>query len=144
MPQDLDIICPLVNRSDMEAELGIDLGLLYEAMIDGFGETSDLVDSRLSFFHNAMAQMQNGTIAFDEHVQKAESFMWIVPGLLFTASLLSAMAMLGSVVAWKQKSGDRVEFALSYLLLPTLIFVSIGCWIVVAMASFGTMITSGA
>jgi hypothetical protein len=143
MPQDLGVICPLVDPNDMETELGIDLGILHGIAIDGFRVTSDLVDTRLSFFYNAMAQMQNGSIAFEEHIQEAESFMWIVPGLLFTVSILSALAMLGSVLAWKQKSGDRIEFALSYLLLPTLIVVSIGCWIIVAMASFGAMITSG-
>eukprot|EP00980_Cylindrotheca_fusiformis_P030454 scaffold24835_cov113-Cylindrotheca_fusiformis.AAC.1 len=142
MPHDLGVICPLMSQGSMEAELGIDLAVLHDTVTEGFEATNDLVEQRLSFFYNSMVQMRNGSIAFEDHVQEAESYMWIVPGLLFTVSILSAFAVLASVLAWKQKSEERLEFALSYLVLPALILASIGCWTAAVLASAGTMMTS--
>lgn len=127
----------------MEIELGIDLGDLHSIVNQDYRDTSILVDARLNFFFNALDQLDNGFSVFNGHVIKTESTMWIVPGLLFSISVLSAGAMFGSLLAWKKKSGERMQMAMSYLLLPALIIVALGCWAVVSLTSVGTMLTSG-
>ena len=85
----------------MEVQLGIDLSLLHEILNQNYHETSNLVDARLNFFYNALYQLENGSSIFNDHVIETESVMWMVPGLLFSVSVLSAGAMFGSLLAWK-------------------------------------------
>ena len=143
MPDMLGVICPNIRASQMEVELGIDLSLLLEIINKDYRETSRLVDARLNFFHNAVYQLHKGSSVFNDHVTKTESMMWMVPGLLFAISILSAGAMFGSLLAWKKKSGDRLQMTMSYLLFPSLIVVALTCWTVVSLTSIGTMLTSG-
>lgn len=143
IPDDLKTICPLVNQSDMDAELGVDLGVLLHVMFDDLNNTHEFVEDRLAFFNNVVEKMQTGTDAFDEHVQKVEYWMWIVPGVLFTVSVLAAVSILGALMAWRKKSGVRFQMVMSYIVLPLLILTSIACWTIVVMASFGTILGSG-
>jgi len=142
MPPSLVEICPNIRASQMEVELGIDLGVLHAIVYQDYRATANLVDARLNFFFNAIGQLGNGSSTFNDHVIETESMMWMVPGLLFSVSVLSAAAMFGSLLAWKKKSGDRLQMTMSYVLLPSLIVVSLACWAVVSLTSIGTMLAS--
>lgn len=127
----------------MEAELGIDLGILHGILYQDYRLTETLVDARLHFFFNAIGQLGNGSAIFEDHVTETESMMWMVPGLLFSISVISAGAMFGTLLAWKKKSGDRLQMTMSYVLLPSLVIVALSCWAVVSLTSVGAMLTSG-
>ncbi|CAJ1934542.1 unnamed protein product [Cylindrotheca closterium] len=142
MPPSLVDICPNIRASEMEVELGIDLGILLGIVYEDYRVTANLVDARLNFFFNAIGQLGNGSSVFNVHVTETESMMWMVPGLLFSISVLSAAAMFGSLLAWKKKSGHRLQMTMSYLVFPSLIIVALACWVVVALTSIGTMLTS--
>lgn len=143
MPQSFVEICPNIRASEMEIELGIDLSALFGIVYDDYRITANLVDARMNFFFNAIGQLGNGSSTFYDHVVETESMMWMVPGLLFSVSVLSAAAMFGSLLAWKKKSGYRLQMTMSYLVFPALIIVALSCWTVVAFTSVGTMLTSG-
>lgn len=143
MPKSIIDICPNIRQSEMEVEIGIDLGTLFRIVTTDYHTTKSLLDARLSFFFNALQQMDNGSSRFKDHVNEVESMLWMIPGLLFSISIISASAMFGTLLAWKKKSGDRLQMTMSYLLFPALITVALSCWFLVSLTSVGTMLTSG-
>jgi ABC-type multidrug transport system permease subunit len=103
----------------------------------------ELVNFQLGLVKNGVDRIDGGMVTFEESVDTVDELMWIVPGLLFAVSMLTAISMLGVLLAWKGKSGVRIQRAMSYFVLPLLIVASIACWIAAIMASFGTMVSSG-
>jgi hypothetical protein len=143
MPRNLTIICPLVDPTQMKSELGIDLGELKEVVFEDYPSAESIWEDRLAFYNHTVEKVQTSITSFEYHVETAESFMWIVPGLLCSISILAAICMISAVLAWKQKSSDNLSKAMSYIALPILIVLSIGCWAVLILSSFGTILTSG-
>lgn len=92
---------------------------------------------------NIVQSLETGIIRFEDSMSTGEDYMWIIPGLLFAVSLLTACAMLGVLLAWKDKSGTRVQNIMSYFVLPLLIVVSGACWVAVSVTSVGTMLSAG-
>jgi hypothetical protein len=142
-PIDMDIICPQIGRDDIESELGIDLNDLVDTVSDQYDEVNGNVTYQLGLVKNVVEKIDTGLATFESSIKTVEGFMWIVPGLLFAVSLLAAVSTFGVLLAWKDKSGARIQRIMSYFVLPMLIIISTGCWIIVICASFGTMISSG-
>jgi hypothetical protein len=142
-PTDLKVLCPQIDKGDIENELGIDLNDLVNTLAGEFNEMMELVNFQLGIVKNGFDRIDGGMVTFEETVDTADEMMWIVPGLLFAVSMLTAISMLGVLLAWKGKSGVRIQRTMSYFVLPLLIVASISCWIVAIIASFGTMVSSG-
>jgi ABC-type multidrug transport system permease subunit len=139
----MKVLCPQIEKDDIMSELGIDLNDLVDTLAGDFDEMMELVNSQLGLVKNVVDRIDGGMVTFEESVDTADEIMWIVPGLLFAVSMLTAISMLGVLLAWKGKSGVRIQRAMSYFVLPLLIVASIACWIAAIMASFGTMVSSG-
>jgi predicted membrane channel-forming protein YqfA (hemolysin III family) len=76
-------------------------------------------------------------------VAKTEEYLWVIPALLIVISVLSSISIAGVVLAWKDRSGVRLQRTMSYIVLPLLIMTSIACWMVVVVTSFSSMIGTG-
>ena len=142
LPQDVRLICPLIFEDNMEEEIGVDLRDIMGVLINELNTTESSVVDRLDYLGNVLEKMQEGTSLFEGQVDLIEKWMWIVPGVLFTVSVISAISMLGTILAWKNNSGPRVQKFMSYIVLPILILSSIACWATLIASSFGTMLTS--
>lgn len=139
----MDTLCPQIKRKDIEAELGFDLNDLVNTVSNHYDGLNGRLGYQLRVVKNIVSKIDTGLITFDRTVYTIENFMWFVPGLLFVVSLLASVAAFGVLVAWKEKSGTRVQRIMSYFILPMLIIVSLASWIVVICASVGTMVGSG-
>jgi len=142
-PTDLGVVCPLIDELEFEALLGIDLRGIIQAVSEEYDRLKDEVRTQLSLGNMIVDSVENGISDFEASISKTEENMWIIPALLFVISVLSAISILGVVLAWKEKSGIRFQRSMSYGVLPLLILVSIACWMVVVVSSFGSMIGTG-
>eukprot|EP00339_Tiarina_fusa_P000642 CAMPEP_0116998862 /NCGR_PEP_ID=MMETSP0472-20121206/1785_1 /TAXON_ID=693140 ORGANISM="Tiarina fusus, Strain LIS" /NCGR_SAMPLE_ID=MMETSP0472 /ASSEMBLY_ACC=CAM_ASM_000603 /LENGTH=923 /DNA_ID=CAMNT_0004698141 /DNA_START=148 /DNA_END=2919 /DNA_ORIENTATION=+ len=142
LPVDAVHICPLVKKENFESELGINLNDLLDTVSLRFEDVDAYVTEILVVVETVVTRVSDGAIAFEESVDTTEQILWIVPAVLFAVSMLVAIAALGVLLAWKNKSGARIQAVLSYGVLPLLILVSTACWIITIAAAFGTMTSS--
>lgn len=141
-PTDIRTICPQIDSRDIESELGIELNDLVDTVSDNFDELNGVVNYQLRAIKTVVSKIETGMMTFENSMDEVDRWMWIVPGLLLAVSLITALSMFGVLLAWKEKSGKRLQRAMSYVVLPSLIVASIACWVIVICASFGTMVSS--
>jgi hypothetical protein len=141
-PIDLDVLCPQIDPAQIKVELGIDLNEMVSLLESEYQGLSQEVNRNVSTVGKLIDDIETGLYDFEDSVNHVESLMWIVPGFLFAVSLLAAISMLGVLLAWKEKSGRVFQRAMTYVILPTLIVVSIACWVVVLCTSVGAMVSS--
>ena len=94
-------------------------------------EIEDVLDT----FEDAASMME---VSFD----RAESVVWLVPGLLLAVSIVTALATFGVILAWKQESGLRLQRCMSYGLLPALIALCLLCWILCIATTVTTTLSA--
>jgi hypothetical protein len=142
-PTDIAIVCPLIDIEALEEQLGVDLSQILGSVDDEFEKLKAEVTDQLALGNMLVDRIEKGVSHYEASISTAEDYMWVVPSLLFAVSVLSSISILGVVLAWKEKSGIRIQRMMSYIVLPLLILVSISCWAVVVVASMGTMIGTG-
>ena len=140
VPTDLDIICPLVNSSDFESLLGVDINGIIETIVEQQYSLREDVETRLSTGQFFADGIESGLSTLEIYADESEKYVWILPGLLLAISALTAISIIGVVLAWKEKSGVRFQRVMSYVVLPLLILAAIVCWIMVMMLSLSTMV----
>ncbi|KAG7349167.1 hypothetical protein IV203_011764 [Nitzschia inconspicua] len=139
-PTDLAVICPLVPAHAFEADLGVDLSNIVRSVADEYNGLKEEVTSQLAVGNNLVDRVDTSVTNFEASVDTTEKYMWAIPALLFAIGVLSAVSILGVVMAWKEKSDFRFQRTMSWIVLPLLILASIACWMVVVFASMGSMV----
>ena len=142
-PVDLSVICPKIDPSTLQIQLGINLGDLTGFLTSEFENLSNQVERNVSLVNSYLVEIDDGLNQFQLYVDNAAGMLWFIPAVLFAESVLVALSMLGALLAWKGKSGRVFQRLMSYVVLPFLLLVSIASWIVVVAAAFGTMMSSG-
>jgi hypothetical protein len=142
-PKDLSVVCPLIDESYLKDQIGIDLNNVIDAIAVEYNNLKGEVTAQLAFGNNIVDRMESGISGFEATVTTTEDYLWVVPALLFIISILAAISIAGVVLAWKDKSDIRLQRAMSYIVLPLLILTSIGCWMVVVVTSFSSMVGTG-
>ena len=135
------MICPRIDPAQIEAELGIDLRQMVLLLESDYRGLSEEVNRNVTTVGKLIDDIETGMYDFENYVNRVESLLWIVPGFLFAVSLFAAISMLGVLLAWKEKSGRVFQRAMTYGILPTLIVLSIACWVIVLCTSFGAMVS---
>lgn len=135
------VICPKIDR-EVDPSIGEDLKQLVNAVAKDYDALVTASGDKMNFVNSLLNGFGGGLTKYEASIEEAEGYMWIVPGVLFAVSLLTAMSMLGVILAWREKSGEQVQRVMSYLVLPMLI-VAVGfCWVIVIFSALGTMIGS--
>ena len=142
-PVELSVVCPNVDADQLEVVLGFDLRDLATIVSEEFPVINEAVKQNTTTVQTLLSRIDTSLTDFEAYIDKAEDFMWIVPGLLFAVSMLAAITMLGVLLAWKEKSGRCFQRTMSYITLPLLLIVTLMCWALVISSSFGAMITYG-
>lgn len=142
-PVDLSLVCPNVDPDQLELVLGFDLRDLATIISDEFPVINEAVKQNTTTVQKMLSRIDTSLTDFEAYVDKAEDFMWIVPGLLFAVSMLASITMLGVLLAWREKSGKCFQRTMSYVTLPLLLVVTLMCWALVISSAFGAMITYG-
>ncbi|KAL3918978.1 MAG: hypothetical protein SGILL_003985, partial [Bacillariaceae sp.] len=142
-PTDLAVVCPMVSVEALQSELGVDLTSIVHSIADEYDRLKTEVTDQLSIGNKIVDRIESGVAQFEDSVDTTEEYMWAVPALLFGISILCAVSILGVIMAWKEKAGVRFQRVMSYIILPLLVLASIACWIVVVLASAGSMVGTG-
>jgi hypothetical protein len=142
-PTDLEVICPLVSKQSLQAELGVDLSTIVQSVATDYNRLREEVTTQISTGNRIVDKIGNGVVQLEGSVATTEQYMWAIPALSFGISVLSAISILGVILAWKEKSDARFQRTMSWVVLPLLILASIACWMVVVFASMGSMIGTG-
>lgn len=143
-PTDLRKICPEVDETDLEAVLGIDLMDIINSVSDEYERLKEEMSSQLETGYLVVRQVQDGLSTFEVSVDETEEFLWIIPGLLFGIGILTAISILGVILAWKDQSGSRFQFTMSWVILPLLCMSMLACWGLVMAYSLGAMVGTDA
>ena len=71
-------------------------------------------------------------------MQKAQQFIWVIPGILLGLSSLTAVTMFGVFLAWKRESNRRYQRLLSWFVLPFFLAFSLTIWVTAIAAALTT------
>ena len=137
---DLRVICPLVNSTDLESIIGVDINDIIETIVEQQYVLREDITTDLSSRQSFVDGLQNRLMTIEDSIEESEPYIWILPGLLLIVSSLTLVSMGGVVLAWREKSGVRFQQVMSYVVLPLLIIVAIMCWVMVMILSFSTMV----
>lgn len=139
---DIDAICPNVAREDLLETVGVDLSETVNTITQDF----DLLNEKASNEFDSATKMLNGlsygVTTFENTVAEAEEWIWIVPAVLLAAGIVSTAALVGVLLAWKGSSDRRTQNNMSYVVLPSMMVVTILAWILVLCSALGTMLGS--
>lgn len=140
LPTRLDTVCPLVNDAFFESFLGVDIRDIIGTVVEQQDRLEEEIENKLSIGYSFVNRVERGLSAFEISVGKSEDYLWIIPALLLSISVLSTISILGVVLAWKKKSGVGLQRIMSYIVLPLLILAAITCWLIVVLLSLSTMV----
>mmetsp|Transcript_58465 Transcript_58465/g.143000 ORF Transcript_58465/g.143000 Transcript_58465/m.143000 type:complete len:861 (+) Transcript_58465:464-3046(+) len=143
-PTDLQKICPNVAQDELENVLGIDLMEIINQVADEYDRLKQEVSSQLAMGNAIADQVQTGITTFEVSVDETEQYLWIIPGLLFGVGILTAISILGVILAWKDRSGSRFQCTMSWVILPLLCTAMMACWGCVMAYSFSSMVGTDA
>ncbi len=140
VPTDLDAVCPLVNITNFEATIGVDITEIVETIIDQQNNLEVELVAELATKQSYVNGMIERMATFETISEETENYLWILPALLLTVICLTVIAVAGVIMAWKGTSGSRFQRLLSYGVLPILILTSFASWAVVMAFAFSTMV----
>lgn len=138
-PLNMQLLCPeLVNASDMNVTLGIDL----QAVISQFKVNYDAMQGQMSKdIAEVDSVVQTMSSAIDTvHLVFVDTsnYIWIAPAILLVLCVITALALFGVCIAWREESSVKLQRIMSYGVLPSLIVMSIACWATAICAAITT------
>lgn len=142
-PTDATVICPLIPAENYVTELGVDLTDIIQSVEGEYDRLRAEIAKQLSMGNNLVDRIEAGVSSLEKSVAATEQYLWVIPVLLFSISVLSAVSILGVIMAWKDKSGFGFQRTMSWMVLPLLILASIATWMVVVFAAMGSMVGTG-
>lgn len=137
---ELETVCPNVQAEDIETVVGFDLNALITSVTDEYEDTVADARAEIAYYRDWIALLEDGVLSFEDSVDKAKEWLWVVPGIICAVSIVTVASMVGVLLAWKERSGRRIQAFLSYGLLPIMMVVAVLCWIIVCVSAFGTMV----
>lgn len=139
---DVGAICPDVNATEFTERIGIDLNELISSIANEYDSMTEISQKDIEFVRALLFDLEEGLIAFENSVEETNNLLWMIPAVLFSVSILTAVAMLGVLLVWRGKSGQKIQNFMSYVVLPLLMATALACWIILIFASLGTMLGS--
>jgi len=139
VPTDLDTVCPLVNSSDLESAIGVDINEIIQTVIQQQYALEENIASKMPSRRDFADGMGLVLSTMEIYINESKKYVWILPGLLLTVIGLTVTVSAGVILAWKEKSSIRLQKVLSYVVLPLLILVATASWIVMILFSLGSM-----
>jgi hypothetical protein len=139
---DAKVLCPNIDPNEFEALIGIDLNELVSSITSEYDSMTSTSEENIKFVRDLLHRLEEGLVSFENSVTETEEWLWMIPAILFTVSVLTALATLGVLLAWRGKSGKKVQNTMSYFVLPLMMAATIACWSIVIFSSLGTMVGS--
>jgi hypothetical protein len=139
---DAETFCPGIDNNEFEARIGIDLNELINSITKDYDSMMGTSQENIDFVHGLLQSLEEGLVSFENFVAGTEDLLWMIPAVLFAVSIFTALAVLGVLLAWREKSGKKVQNTMAYVVLPLLMAATIACWFIVIFSSLGTMVGS--
>ncbi|VEU44285.1 unnamed protein product [Pseudo-nitzschia multistriata] len=140
VPTDLDIICPLVNMTEFESYLGVDINGIIETIVDQQYRLKDDIKAQFVVQQSFADRIEIVLTAIESYGDETEKYLMILPGFLLAIGSLVVIAMLGVVLAWRERSSARFQRNMTYIVLPLLILSAVTCWIILMTLALTTII----
>jgi hypothetical protein len=140
VPTDTAVVCPLVNSTDFQSIIGVDINDIIETIIQQQLNLEDDIAAQLSTKRSFVYEIEDQLSTIETYADEFMKYLWILPGLLLTIIGLTMTSIVGVILAWQKKSSTRFQRGLSYGVFPLLILVAIVSWIVVMIFSLSTMV----
>lgn len=135
-------VCPNVNAGEFEEVLGVDLNALVATVTDEFALVMEISEAKVEYVQDLLQSIDGGLVAYETSVETVEGWIWMIPATLFAVSVLTIVASMAVLLAWKGNAGKKMQNTMSYVILPLLMAATIACWIIVLVTSLGTMLGS--
>lgn len=141
---DINDLCPNIDAEELETRIGINLNETINSLTKGFDSMTESSQENIHFVRNLLHSLDEGFTAYETTMTETEEWLWVIPAVLFSVSILTIIAMAGVFLAWRGKSGKNVQNTIAYVVLPLLMAATVACWMIVIFASLGTMVGSDA
>ena len=135
-------VCPNVNPGEFEEVLGGDLNALASTVTNEVSLVMEMSEAKVEYVQNLMQSIDGGLVAYETSVETVEGWIWIITATLFAVSVLTIVASMAVILAWKGNAGKQMQNTMSYVVLPLLMAATMACWFIVLMTSLGTMLGS--
>jgi hypothetical protein len=132
--------CP--NATQDGVILGVDLKSFSEQASQYFDQLNEVVSENITDINATVERVQKLKDQVEAGIDQTQTYLWTVPIVLLIVAAAVTIAMLGVVLAWRRKSGQRFHCFMSYGTLPFLVALCVVCWVCTMAAAVGA-ITSG-
>lgn len=136
-PQNVTVVCPLINSRTASAENGLDLESVLQR-VQTYKASAARLERNLTAFGTTITKVSNAVDGFESVFNYTESYIWLVPGVLLGLCTLLSVTLFGVIVAWRQNSNLRLQRTMSYGIMPLFITITISCWIFAIVAGVTT------
>jgi len=134
LPVDEQVVCPDVDKHDIQTYLGFRLQDLIAVYQEEYGLVETDFEQAESEARTTTDLLGKGIDRLLDIIQTVSRYVWAIPGTLLGMCTLVSIAIFGTVVSWKQNSNKRLQRFLAYVILPLLLLVTLLSWILL-MAS---------
>jgi len=129
LPMDLDVICPNISAVELEAELAVNLESMVGLVRAKYARVESQVAQNVSDVQEVLLYYEDAINLVESAYDKAAPYFWLVPTILFSLTAFTAVAMIGVFLAWKRQSNRGFQRFLSSTVLPSLMVLSLACWV---------------
>jgi hypothetical protein len=140
MTMDIGVICPNFSSAEVEAALGVDLASMVELLNTNYTNLAHQVSGNLSDVNEVLQYYEEVLSIVETSFNEADKYLWLVPTMLFTLSLTTALIMVGVCCSWKRQSSRRFQRCTSYGILPVLIVLCLSCWFIATGSAIATAV----
>lgn len=144
LPMNLTTICPNVTMEELESELAINLGSMVDLVASNYMEIASKVVREISDIRAALRYYEDSVELVESTYDALAPTFWVVPTILFTLSAITAAAASGVLMAWKEQSTRGFQRLLSLTILPTLISLSLACWVIAIVSGAASAVGTDA
>lgn len=137
------IFCPNINDTRFDQRLGANLLRLSKVLSIEYGALQSSIRQNMTKIEGILETVEDASNVVEASFDRAESVIWLVPGLLLAVSIMTALATFGVILACKHESGLRLQRCMSYGVLPALTVLCLLCWVLGIATTVTTAVTAG-
>jgi hypothetical protein len=135
-------ICPNLSPLVIGERLGVDPMAVMDSVIGEYNLIKVEIRANIEGAVSVLKSIDSVLEGVETGIESVDNMLWVLPTILATSIVVTIMALLGVVVAWRGgiSSGERLDTSMSYFVLPLLIIITTIGWILVLCTCFGTVL----
>lgn len=144
LPQSESEVCPRGDPDAIEKMLGFELSAMIKVYRSDYLGVEANATKNTREVYRFMEHLDKAFAITESATEKAEVYLWLVPGILLSTICVVLAVSVGTIISWRRESSERMQLFLSYLVLPLLMVISLTCWALAIASAMGTAVATDA